>query len=64
MKIEELLDMLMTIDELTISDQIMEENESLEKAPFRVRGCILTMVERMDEEFIKLLKVSLLQGKE
>lgn len=57
MKIDELLDMLIQNPELTIGEQVTEETESLEKAPLLVRGCVLTIVERMDEEFIKLLKV-------
>lgn len=56
-KIDELLDMLIENPELTIGEQVTEETESLEKPPFLVRGCVLTIVDRMDEEFIKLLKV-------
>lgn len=55
-KIEELLEMLIANTDITIGETVSEENESLEKAPIRVRGCVLTIVERMDEEFIKLLK--------
>ncbi|RXG59277.1 Eukaryotic translation initiation factor 3 subunit C [Armadillidium vulgare] len=55
-KIDELLDMLSITAELAIGEHITEESESLEKPPYRVRGCVLTIVERMDEEFIKLLK--------
>lgn len=58
-KIDELLDMLIENPELTIGEQVTEETESLEKAPLLVRGCVLTIVDRMDEEFIKLLKVGL-----
>ena len=56
-KIDELLDMLIENPELTIGEQVTEETESLEKTPYLVRGCVLTIVDRMDEEFIKLLKV-------
>ena len=34
----------------------MDDNESFEEKPFRVRGCFLSAVERMDEEFVKVLK--------
>lgn len=56
-KIDELLDMLIANPDLTIGEHVTEETESLEKAPLLVRGCVLTIVDRMDEEFIKLLKV-------
>lgn len=55
-KIDELLDMLIAEPELNIGEHITEEIESLEKQPYNVRGCVLTIVDRMDEEFIKLLK--------
>ncbi|MCL4130366.1 UNVERIFIED_CONTAM: hypothetical protein GTU68_022836, partial [Idotea baltica] len=55
-KIDELLDMLMSTADLSIGEHITDEGESLEEAPFKVRGCVLTIVERMDEEFVKLLK--------
>lgn len=55
-KIDELLDMLIANPDLTIGEHVTEETESLEKAPLLVRGCVLTIVDRMDEEFIKLLK--------
>ncbi|XP_068242028.1 eukaryotic translation initiation factor 3 subunit C [Palaemon carinicauda] len=56
LKIDELLDMLIAEPELNIGEHITEELESLEKPPYNVRGCVLTIVDRMDEEFIKLLK--------
>ncbi|KAG7174371.1 Eukaryotic translation initiation factor 3 subunit C-like [Homarus americanus] len=56
LKIDELLDMLIADPELSIGEQVTEETESLEKPPLLVRGCVLTIVDRMDEEFIKLLK--------
>ncbi len=40
----------------TLVHQIMDDSESYEEAPFRVRGSYLTCVERMDEEFVKVLK--------
>jgi len=56
MKIDEFLDLLVENPDLSIGDHITEEEESLEKTPYMVRGCIFTIVDRMDEEFIKLLK--------
>ncbi|XP_023337712.1 eukaryotic translation initiation factor 3 subunit C isoform X1 [Eurytemora carolleeae] len=41
---------------ITTGNLIMEENEILDQEPFKVRGCFLTAVERLDEEFIKVLK--------
>lgn len=49
--------MMIAHPDLVIGEHITEESESLETAPLLVRGCALTIVERMDEEFIKLLKV-------
>lgn len=43
-------------DKLTIGENIMEENEALSEEPYKVRGCILTIVEKMDEEFTKILQ--------
>lgn len=56
LKIDEFLDLLVENAELTINDTISDEMESFEKAPYLVRGCVFTIVDRMDEEFIKLLK--------
>merc|ERR1719483_1625877 len=55
--VDELLDMLEEQgDNVTTGDHILEESEVLDEAPFKVRGCFLTSVERLDEEFIKVLK--------
>lgn len=43
-------------DTLTIGENILEENEVLNEPPFKVKGCILTVVEKMDEEFTKILQ--------
>jgi len=56
LKIDEFLELLVANADLTINDTITEDDESFEKAPYMVRGCIFTIVDRMDEEFIKLLK--------
>ena len=39
-----------------MGEHILEENEQFDKTPYKIRGCTLTMVERLDEEFTKLLK--------
>jgi hypothetical protein len=35
----------------------MEENEVLDAEPYKIRGCYLTAVERLDEEFIKVVLI-------
>jgi translation initiation factor 3 subunit C len=53
----ELLKMLNdNLNDIKIAESVTEETEELETKPFRIRGCILTAVERLDDEFIKLLK--------
>lgn len=56
--IDELLDMLFANPNIFIGENILEESENLANAeqPLRVRGCILTLVERMDEEFTKIMQ--------
>ncbi|GFO43165.1 eukaryotic translation initiation factor 3 subunit c [Plakobranchus ocellatus] len=54
--IQELLDTLVECPDIQVSEGISEENEQLDKSPYRIRGCILTMVERLDEEFTKMLQ--------
>merc|ERR1740131_903332 len=41
---------------MTTGEHILEESEVLDAAPYKVRGCFLTAVERLDEEFVKVLK--------
>lgn len=55
-RISETLDLLLSVEDIVIGENITEENEEFEKAPYKVRGCALTIVERLDEEFTKLLK--------
>uniref|UniRef100_A0A0A9XY83 Eukaryotic translation initiation factor 3 subunit C n=1 Tax=Lygus hesperus TaxID=30085 RepID=A0A0A9XY83_LYGHE len=55
-RISETLDLLISTEDITIGENITEENEEFDKAPYKVRGCVLTVVERLDEEFTKLLK--------
>merc|ERR1719150_242833 len=55
--VEELLDLLDEQGEnITTGEHILEENEQLDKAPYKIRGCFLTAVEKLDEEFVKVLK--------
>ncbi|XP_014287661.1 eukaryotic translation initiation factor 3 subunit C [Halyomorpha halys] len=55
-RISEALDLLLATGDIVIGENITEETEVFDKAPYRVRGCVLTIVERLDEEFTKLLK--------
>jgi translation initiation factor 3 subunit C len=41
---------------MVIAETITEEMEEFEIAPYKMHGCVLTLVERLDEEFTKLLK--------
>lgn len=52
----EVLNMLSSHPDITISETITEDTENFEESPYRVRGCILTSMERLDDEFTKLLK--------
>eukprot|EP00063_Salmo_salar_P039922 XP_014014757.1 PREDICTED: eukaryotic translation initiation factor 3 subunit C isoform X2 [Salmo salar] len=57
--IDELLDILFNNNNIFIGENIAEDSENLaitDSQPFRVRGCILTLVERMDEEFTKIMQ--------
>lgn len=52
----DLLVLLLNTKDITLSESIHEEQEEYENAPFLLRGCVLTAVERLDDEFTKLLK--------
>lgn len=56
--IHELLDILFANPDMFIGENIAEDSENLivSDQPLRVRGCILTLVERMDEEFTKIMQ--------
>ncbi|KAF4107018.1 eukaryotic translation initiation factor 3 subunit C isoform X2 [Onychostoma macrolepis] len=56
--IDELLDILFNNNNIFIGENIAEDSENLaiSDQPLRVRGCILTLVERMDEEFTKIMQ--------
>lgn len=55
-KIEDLLEMLLAVTDLSIGEHITDETENLETSPFKVHGDVVTIIERMDEEFCKLVK--------
>jgi translation initiation factor 3 subunit C len=42
--------------DIILSETVTEETEEFAEKPYRLRGCVLTAVERLDDEFIKLLK--------
>lgn len=50
------MELLLQNTGIFISDTIIEDQESFETAPFKIRGCVLTSLERLDDEFTKLLK--------
>lgn len=52
-----LLNILIENPNIVVGDNISEESEQLSTPPYRVKGCCLTVVERMDEEFTKMLQV-------
>jgi hypothetical protein len=53
--VDSLLDMMEEHETtVTTGELIMEENEVLDAEPYKIRGCYLTAVERLDEEFIKV----------
>ena len=45
-----MLDVLSANPEISVGEKISEESECYEKAPYRVSGCALTLIERMDDE--------------
>lgn len=51
-----MMDRLINAKNVIINETILEDNENYESAPYKLRGCVLTVVERLDEEFVKLLK--------
>lgn len=50
------IDVLVEHSNVSVGEHVAEESESLTAPPYRVKGCILTVVERMDEEFTKMLQ--------
>ncbi|KAJ6216740.1 hypothetical protein RDWZM_007897 [Blomia tropicalis] len=52
-----LIELLNANPEMAISETIPEDQESFQNLPYKVQGCILTWIEKMDEEFVKMLQV-------
>ena len=48
--------LLSNVEDIKLNESITDETEDYENKPYKLRGCILTAVERLDDEFIKLLK--------
>ncbi|XP_050091177.1 eukaryotic translation initiation factor 3 subunit C [Anopheles aquasalis] len=55
-EIQALLQLLLEHEDVHLSETVLDEHEEYESAPFKIRGCMLTAVERLDDEFTKLLK--------
>jgi translation initiation factor 3 subunit C len=55
-RITEMLDMVLNTIDLAIADSVPEDEEEYEKPEYKLHGCALTLVERLDEEFTKILK--------
>ncbi|KAK0097254.1 hypothetical protein PV326_002740 [Microctonus aethiopoides] len=55
-RITEMLNMLLANPDMQIAEHISEDAEECVNPPFKIHGCVLTLVERLDEEFTKLLK--------
>lgn len=54
--LSEMVAILVAHEDMTLSESVAEEEESLTAPPYHVRGCALTALERLDDEFTKLLK--------
>ncbi|UYV74932.1 EIF3C [Cordylochernes scorpioides] len=52
----DILELLENNTTIQVGEHVAEECEALIVPPYKVRGCILTVVERMDEEFCKILQ--------
>ncbi|XP_023244983.1 eukaryotic translation initiation factor 3 subunit C-like [Copidosoma floridanum] len=55
-RITEMLNLILATPDMIIADSVPEDEEEFEKLPYKIHGCALTLVERLDEEFTKLLK--------
>lgn len=53
---QNLLTILTSHDFIKLSESINEDIEELESPPYKIKGCILTVAERLDDEFTKFLK--------
>ncbi|XP_063226776.1 eukaryotic translation initiation factor 3 subunit C-like [Bacillus rossius redtenbacheri] len=50
------LDLVLSVSDIHIQENIPDDREEFEKPPYVIRGCILTVLERIDAEFFKMLK--------
>ncbi|CAB3359522.1 Hypothetical predicted protein [Cloeon dipterum] len=55
-RIPDAMDVLLANPDMQVAEEILEEHEQFDQEPYQIRGCVLTVVERLDEEFVKLLK--------
>ncbi|XP_052861775.1 eukaryotic translation initiation factor 3 subunit C [Anopheles cruzii] len=55
-EIQALLKLLLEHQDVHLSESVLDETEEYDTAPFKIRGCMLTAVERLDDEFTKILK--------
>lgn len=53
---QSMMKLLLANDNITMSESVAEENEEFINPTFYIRGCPLAAVERLDDEFTKLLK--------
>ena len=53
---EQLLELLKQNPTTKLSLNIIDEQEDVTSEPYRLRGCIFSTVERMDDEFTKMLQ--------
>lgn len=51
-----MIDLLLANEDLVVSELIPEDSEQIATPPYRVNACGVTAVEKLDDEFIKLLK--------
>jgi len=57
-RIDEFINMLCSAPNISMNESITEETESLETAPYKIHGDAMTIIERMDDEFVKLVKAA------
>ncbi|CAF4916594.1 eukaryotic translation initiation factor 3 subunit C [Pieris napi] len=54
--VDHMVTILLANEDMVLSETITDETEQLVTAPFQVRGSLLIALERLDDEFTKLLK--------
>lgn len=54
--VEQLLEYLKENPTIQLSQNILEEQEEVVTEPYKLRGCIFSTVERMDDEFTRMLQ--------